>query len=71
MRSWFAVAVEPDVVRRSLKVGVVVGTVLITINYGDRILAGSLQSGDWIKMGLTYLVPYAVSTYASVSALRE
>ena len=71
MKAWIEIALSPDVVRRSIKVGVLVGTILIAINYGDRLLTGSLAARDWIKMALTYLVPYSVSTYASVSALME
>lgn len=68
--SWLATAGRPDVVRRSLRVALAVGTLLVLINYGDRLLAGDLRRLDWLKMALTYLVPYGVSTYASVGALR-
>jgi hypothetical protein len=43
----------------------VVGTILNLINQGDAIFAGA--SLNWIKVALTYLVPYAVSTYGAVS----
>jgi hypothetical protein len=62
---------RPDVVRRAVRVAVIVGTLLILINYGDRVLAGDLGRSDWVKMGLTYLVPYGVSTWSAVQALRE
>lgn len=64
-------ATDPAVVRRALGYAVVVGSLLIAINHGDAILAGDLSSGRWLKMGLTALVPYAVSTLSSVSAMRE
>lgn len=54
---------------RSLKVGLVVGTILALINYTDRALAGDMAGGDLIKLTLTYLVPYCVSTYASVAEM--
>ena len=66
---WFTVAFAGATVRRSLRIAVVVGSILVTINYGDRILAGTLGSVEWIKIGLTYCVPYCVATYAAVSAL--
>ena len=69
-RPWLADALRPDVVRRSLRVAALVGTLLVTINYADRFLAGALARADWIKMGMTYLVPYAVATYAAVGAIR-
>ena len=67
MRHRLSLAFTQGVVRRSLKVGLVVGTILALINYTDRVLAGNMASVDWLKLLLTYLVPYSVSTYASVS----
>ena len=64
--SWLRVAVRPDIVRRSLKVAVLVGTILALINHGDRMLSGSLDGEAALKIVLTYLVPYCVSTWASV-----
>jgi hypothetical protein len=48
-----------------------VGAILVAINHADRFLAGSLTRADWLKMALTFLVPYAVSTYAAVEAIRR
>jgi hypothetical protein len=64
-------ASAPSVVRRALLYAVVVGSLLIAINHGDAVLSGEITSGRLLKMGLTVLVPYAVSTLSSVSALRE
>jgi hypothetical protein len=61
----------PSVVRRALLYALVVGSLLIAINHGDAILAGEITSSRLLKMGLTVLVPYAVSTLSSVSALRS
>ena len=70
MLDWLATAFRRDVVFRSLKVGGVVGTVLVAINQGDLVVAGQLPPEASWKIPLTYLVPYCVSTYASVSAIR-
>jgi hypothetical protein len=59
------------VVRRALAYAVVVGGVLIAINHGDALLAGDLSGTRLLKMGLTAMVPYVVSTLSSVSALRS
>lgn len=63
-------ALDPGVVRRALVFAVIVGPVLIAINHADAILAGDVGPVRWLKMGLTLLVPYAVSTISSVMALR-
>ncbi|MEE8189089.1 MAG: nitrate/nitrite transporter NrtS [Kiloniellales bacterium] len=48
--------------------GIVVGSILTAINHGDVILAG--EQPDYIKVALTYLVPYCVATYGAVTAKR-
>ena len=70
MKVWFKLAVRWDVVVRSVKIAVVVGTVLAVINHYDRILSGAWTMTMVAKIGLTYLVPYCVSTVAAVQALR-
>jgi hypothetical protein len=64
-------AFSRNVVRRALAYAVVVGAVLISINHGDAILRGDIDATRWIKMGLTVMVPYCVSTLSSVGATRE
>jgi len=71
MVDWFSIAFRRDVVRRALTVAVVVGSLLITINHADALWQGDLSTKRLWQIGLTYLVPYCVSTYSSVSALRS
>ncbi len=71
MTSWLKIALRKDVVLRGLKVGGIVGTILVAINQGDLLLAGTLSVEALWKILLTYCVPYCVSTYASVSAIRS
>lgn len=71
MRDWFDIALRPDVLARSLKIALVVGTVLAFINHGDRILSLSLDGPAITRIGLTYLVPFAVATWSAVQALRR
>jgi hypothetical protein len=65
-----AVAVQLNTVRRALAYALVVGGILIAINHGDALLAGEISVGRVLKMALTALVPYCVSTASSVSAIR-
>ena len=70
-RSALGAALEPAVVRRALVFAVIVGAVLIAINHGDALLRGDIDGTRALKIGLTVLVPYAVSTISSVLALRD
>ena len=70
--TWRAIwqcAVAPGVPRRSLAAAVVVGTILNLINQGDALFGG--RSLDWLKLGLTYIVPYCVATYGAVAFRLE
>ncbi len=68
--SWLKTALRRDVVIRSLKISLVVGTILTLINQCDVILSGAVTTGVILKIGLTFLVPYSVGTYAAVQAIR-
>ena len=65
------VAARPDIVRRSLVVSLIVGTVLVAINHGDLILSGGIGRKELIKILLTYIVPYCVSTFSAVAVLER
>ena len=70
-RSSLSLALEPSIVKRGFGYSIVVGTCLVLINQGDVIAQGGLTTGHALKIGLTYMVPYLVSTFASVQALRH
>ncbi len=71
MREWVALSIRPSVVKRSLKYAVIVGLVLILINHSDAILNHSVTPSRLLRMVLTVVVPYTVSTLSSVGALLE
>jgi len=55
----------------AIKVALFVGTMLAFINHGDKMLSMSLSVKDWFKVLFAYLVPYGVSTWSAVSALKN
>ena len=71
MREWLGVATRRDVMRRALGYAVVVGAILISINHGDALLRGELDRDRLLKMVLTVMVPFCVSTSSSVGAIRS
>ena len=56
---------------RSLKVAVVVGTVLILLNQGDTLLSGSWPNALYWKVPLTYCVPFLVATFGALTNIRR
>lgn len=57
--------------RRSLTVAVVVGTILTLLNQGDIIFAGDWKTALYWKVPLTYCVPFCVATYGALSNSRR
>ena len=57
-----------QIIIRSVKTALFVGTILAFINHGDLIMSGSLTPECWIKMGLTCLVPYSVASWTATKA---
>jgi hypothetical protein len=56
------------VAMRSFCVAAVVGTVLNLINQGDALIMG--RDVSWLKVALTYCVPFLVASYGAFCALR-
>ncbi len=66
-----SLATLPRVVRRAFITALVVGIVLALINHGQAILTGTVSVDAALRMALTFLVPYLVSTTSSVLAIIE
>jgi hypothetical protein len=66
MQTWISQVCEIPVLLRAVKIALLVGTLLMIINHGDRILTGAMAPEHWLKVLLSYFVPYFVSTYSNV-----
>jgi hypothetical protein len=56
--------------RRTLKIALVVGTLLTVINQLDIILKGNADALTWVKCGLNYCVPFVVSNLGLLAGKR-
>jgi len=55
------VILYPPHLRKTALIALVVGTVLFAINHLDEVLSGKATRTIWIKIAVTYLVPFTVS----------
>ncbi|MCR4377466.1 MAG: hypothetical protein NUV50_05160 [Rhodospirillales bacterium] len=69
LRAQPAPGIDASMVRRSLVVAIIVGTILNLISCYDLLLAGELP--DPLKAILTYVVPFIVATYSALEAKRQ
>jgi len=63
MRELFKAACSVKIVKNSLRIALVVGSILNLINQGSAILSGTGIS--WIHVALNYFVPYCVASYSA------
>ncbi len=59
-------AFRATTVWRALRVSAVIGTLLTVINHYDDWITSAAHSVNLLQIGLTYLVPYLVSTHGQV-----
>lgn len=69
--SFISLAFSREVVSRAFNVALLVGTLLALINHGEKIISLTLSSEDFVKVVFTYLVPYGVSTWSAVQAIKS
>ncbi len=65
------VCLDPRNLSRCITVALIVGTILFFINQADVVFGGRATTLTWIKIGLSYLVPFFVANYGIVLASRR
>jgi hypothetical protein len=58
---------DATMLRRSLRIAVIIGSVLLVINQGDVLAAGLWPPALAWKIPLTYLVPFIVATWSALT----
>lgn len=71
MRGYLAALVNREYMGQGVKVALLVGTVLFTINHGPALQSGAMTQQRWISALLTYLVPYGVNVHGQYTALAR
>ncbi|MCA1697958.1 MAG: nitrate/nitrite transporter NrtS [Actinobacteria bacterium] len=66
-RAAIAYCRRPEHLRRTLRIALIVGIVLTTINQLDVILRGEATTATWIKCAMNFVVPFVVSNLGLLS----
>jgi len=64
------IVLEPAHLRKTLKIALIVGCVLTTINQLDVFLQGDATAVTFIKTGLNFCVPFVVSNLGLLAGKR-
>lgn len=68
--AFLRIAVAPDIFAASVKVALVVGSLLNLVNQGARLWQG--EAVNWFTFCLNFVVPYCVASYsAALNELRR
>ena len=62
---------QREILLRSLKTALLVGTILALINHGQQFLSGQFAPAWIIPMLITYCVPFMVATYGQAQGKRS
>jgi hypothetical protein len=65
VRQFLRTAFRREIVRRAIRTSLIVGSILAVINHGAEIASLDVDLRRLFRIGLTYVVPYCVSTYAT------
>lgn len=70
MREAIAYCLRPPHLRSTIKIALVVGTILTAINQADVFLGGDATVLTWVKTCLNYCVPFVVSNLGLLAGRR-
>jgi len=56
---------------RAIVIAAIVGTILVAINHGDHLENEPVCDFFFLKTGLCYLVPFGVSLFSALWAMRN
>ncbi|MEM9273972.1 MAG: nitrate/nitrite transporter NrtS [Cyanobacteria bacterium P01_F01_bin.143] len=63
LREYIFALINPKLASTAVRVAMVVGSILFTINHGSALIQGEMTNGRWVSGIVTYMVPYMVSVH--------
>lgn len=70
-REALQVMLYPSFLKKTVRIALIVGTILFAINHLDDVIRGTAGARTLVKGALTYVVPFCVSNYGVLVATRK
>jgi hypothetical protein len=67
VRELLAYCAQPEHLRRTTRIALVVGVILTLINQSGSLFGGHPDTVTWIRCGLNFVVPFVVSNLGLLS----
>lgn len=71
MNRFIKALLDPKLAPSAVKVALIVGSVLFTINHGSALLKGEMTRARWFSGLITYLIPYSVNIHGQFTSSRR
>ncbi len=68
MNQFLQVFLDPKLAPTAVRVSLIVGSILFTINHGAALAKGEMTRNRWLSGLITYLVPYSVSIHGQYTS---
>ena len=66
-----SIILSPQYLKKTLRIALIIGSILFLINHLDEVLRGQATVAVWIKGAVTYLVPFCVANSGVLVAARR
>jgi hypothetical protein len=70
-REALSIVFFPSNLKKTIRIALIVGIILFTINQLDVVLKGKATPFVWFKIGLTFVVPFCVSNLGILVATKR
>lgn len=71
MNGFTKALLDPKLAPTAVKVAIVVGSILFTINHGAALAKGEMTKTRWLSGLITYLIPYSVNIHGQFTSRRS
>ena len=71
MNGFTKALLDPKLAPSAVRVALVVGSVLFTINHGSALAKGEMTKTRWLSGLITYLIPYSVNIHGQFTSSRK
>jgi hypothetical protein len=61
---------KSDWILSAVKIALIIGTILFAINHGEAVIEHKMNTGRWVSVVLSYLVPYTVYIIGKASNIK-
>lgn len=71
MNGFTKALIDPKLAPTAVRVALVVGSILFTINHGAALAKGEMTKTRWLSGLITYMIPYSVNIHGQFTSRKS